>query len=89
MKPGAFVCIVTNSFRLMTKDHVNELVDFPGHTITAFKQAGFYFWQKVALIRNFGSAAQRADNSWKVGKKAWAGKKLVPSHEELLVFRTP
>lgn len=82
MKPGAFVCIVTAPFRLKNSAGVNELVDFPGHTITAFKKAGFYFWQKVIISRSGGSAAVRAATHWR-------GKKLVSTHEELLVFKAP
>jgi hypothetical protein len=82
MKPEAFVCIVTCPFRQKTLDGVNELLDFPGDTIYNFKEAGFYLWQKIVLSRNFASAAVRSTVSWK-------GLKLVPRHEELLVFRKP
>ncbi|SRR6266436_1988358 len=83
MKPGAFVCIVTAPFRLMTNVGVNTLVDLPGHTVTNFVKADFNFWQKIILVKNPGSAGLRARNYWE------GGRKLVPSHEELLVFRTP
>lgn len=79
MKPGAFVCIVTSCFR---NKKTGELRDFPGDTINNFRDAGFLLWQKIILSRNFASAAVRSTN-------AWAGKKLVPRHEELLVFRQP
>lgn len=82
MKPGAFVCIVTSCFRKKNKAGVNELIDFPGDTIVNFKKAGFHVWQKIILSRNFASAAVRSTTSW-------LGKKLIPRHEELLVFRTP
>lgn len=78
MKPGAFVCIVVGNFR----DKTGELIDFHGHTIENFREIGFVFWQDIILSRNFGSAAIRSTNSWK-------GKKLVPLHEHLLVFRKP
>ena len=78
MKPGAFVCVVAGLFR----DKKGELIDFPGHVIQAYKEAGFVFWQSIVLSKNFASAAVRAGN-------AWAGKKLVPGHEILQVFRTP
>lgn len=79
MKPGAFVCIIVGPFR---DKKSGELIDFPAHTVTNFKRAGFVYWQQVVLSKNFGSAAKRSTNSWK-------GKKLVPIHEFLLVFRTP
>ena len=78
MKPGAFVCIVVGNFR----DKHGELIDFRGHTVQNFKEAGFLFWQDIILSKNFASAAKRAGN-------AWRGKKLVPRHEHLLIFRTP
>ena len=78
MKPGAFVCIVIGNFR----DKHGELIDFRGHTVQNFKEAGFLFWQDIILSKNFASAAKRAGNAWK-------GKKLVPRHEHLLIFRTP
>jgi DNA modification methylase len=82
MKPGAFVCIVTCPFRTGGNKDENELRDFPGDTVRNFRNAGFLLWQKVVLSRNFASAAVRSTVSWK-------GKKLVPRHEELLVFRKP
>lgn len=78
LKPGAFACIVVGNFR----DKTGELVDFRGHTVKNFRDAGFLFWQDIILSKNFGSAAQRSTNSWK-------GQKLVPIHEHLLVFRQP
>jgi hypothetical protein len=82
MKPGAFVCMIVGCIRLRVKGGVNELVDLPGHIITAFKKSGFHFWQKIIVRRNPGSAPRRAAHSW-------LGKKLVPGHEELLVFQKP
>jgi hypothetical protein len=79
MKPGAFVCIVVGPFR---DKKTKELIDFPGHTIENFREVGFIYWQQIVLIKNFASAAVRSTN-------AWAGRKLVPSHEFLLVFRKP
>lgn len=78
MKPGAFVCIVTGLFR----DKKGELIDFPSDTVNNFREAGFTYWQHIILSKNFASAAVRASNAWK-------GHKLVPRHENLLVFRTP
>lgn len=78
MKAGAFVCIVIGNFR----DKKGELVDFRADTVENFRAAGFLFWQEIILSRNFGSAAQRSTN-------AWRGKKLVPIHEFLLIFRQP
>jgi len=82
LKPDAFICFVTSSFRTVNTTGCNELLDFPGHSIDAFKEAGFYFWQDIILSRNFASAAGRSTTSWK-------GKKLIPRHERLLVFRKP
>jgi DNA modification methylase len=78
MKPGAFVCIIVGNFR----DKNGELIDFRGDTVQNFKDAGFIFWQDIILSKNFASAAVRAGNAWK-------GRKLVPRHEHLLVFKTP
>jgi hypothetical protein len=78
LKPGAFLAYVVGNFR----DKHGELIDFPGHTIASFKEAGFLFQQDIILSKNFGSAAKRSSNAWK-------GKKLVNIHERLLVFRKP
>ncbi len=78
MKPGSFVCIIVGNFR----DKIGTLVNFPGDTINNFQEAGFIFWQDIILSKNFASAAVRAGNAWK-------GRKLIPRHERLLVFRTP
>lgn len=79
MKPGAFVCIVVGPFR---NKKTGELIDFKAHTVENFRDAGFYFHQEILLTKNFASAAVRAGTAWK-------GKKLIPAHEYLLVFRTP
>lgn len=81
-KPDSFVCFVVAPFRLHNNYGVNEQVDFPGDTINIFREAGFFLWQSVILSRNFASAAGRSTTSWR-------GKKLIPRHENLLVFRTP
>lgn len=78
MKPGSFVCIICGLFR----DKKGELIDFPSDTVTNFRDAGFIYWQHIILSKNFASAALRASN-------AWCGQKLVPRHENLLIFRTP
>lgn len=78
MKPGSFVCIIVGLFR----DKKGELIDFPSDTVENFREAGFLYWQHIILSKNFASAAVRASNAWK-------GTKLVPRHENLLIFRTP
>lgn len=78
MKPGAFVCVIVGLFR----DKKGELIDFPSDTVENFRDAGFLYWQHIILSKNFASAAVRASNAWK-------GNKLVPRHENLLIFRTP
>jgi hypothetical protein len=78
LKEGAFCILVVGNFRDKTK----ELVDFRGHTVENFRDAGFVFHQDIILSKNFASAAKRAGNSWK-------GLKLVPRHEHALVFRKP
>lgn len=78
MKPGAFVCIIVGLFR----DKNGELVDFPSDTVENFREVGFLYWQNIILSKNFASAAVRASNAWK-------GQKLVPRHENLLIFKTP
>jgi hypothetical protein len=79
MKPGSFVCFVVGPFR---DKKTGELLDFPAHTVEAFQEAGFTFWQQIVLSKNFASAAKRSTN-------AWRGHKLVPCHEFLQIFRTP
>lgn len=79
MKPGAFICMVVGNFR---DKKTAELIDFRGDTVHNFRDNGFLFWQDIVLSKSKGSAAVRAATSWK-------GKKLVPCHEYLLVFRTP
>lgn len=78
LKPGAFACIIVGLFR----DKRGELIDFPAHTVENFREAGFDYWQHIILSKNFASAAVRAGNAWK-------GHKLVPRHENLLIFRKP
>jgi len=78
IKPGGFVCIIVGLFR----DKSGELIDFPAHTVENFREAGFLYWQHIILSKNFASAAVRAGNAWK-------GSKLVPRHENLLIFRAP
>jgi DNA modification methylase len=79
LKPGAFACIIVGLFR---DKKTGELIDFPADTVENFRDAGFIYWQHIILSKNFASAAVRASNSWK-------GNKLVPSHENLLIFRKP
>lgn len=79
LKPGAFACIIVGLFR---DKKTGELIDFPSHTVENFREAGFTYWQHIILSKNFASAAVRASNAWK-------GHKLVPRHENLLVFRKP
>jgi DNA modification methylase len=79
MKPGAFVCIVVGLFR---NKKTGELRPFPEDTVVNFREVGFIYHQNIILSKNFASAAVRAAN-------AWTGKKLVPRHENLLVFKTP
>jgi cystathionine beta-lyase family protein involved in aluminum resistance len=78
LKPGAFLAYIVGNFR----DKKGELIDFRGHTVDSFREAGFLFWQDVILTKNFGSAAIRSTN-------AWTGRKLVPIHEHLLLFKKP
>jgi hypothetical protein len=79
LKPGAFACIIVGLFR---DKKTGELIDLPGDTVENFKNAGFQYWQNIILSKNFASAAIRAANAWK-------GMKLVPRHENLLIFRKP
>lgn len=79
LKPGAFACIIVGLFR---DKRSGELIDFPADTVVNFKEAGFIYWQHIILSKNFASAAVRASN-------AWLGQKLVPRHENLLIFRKP
>jgi DNA modification methylase len=79
LKPGAFACIIVGLFR---DKKTGELIDFPADTVENFRESGFTYWQHIILSKNFASAAVRAGNAWK-------GHKLVPRHENLLVFRKP
>lgn len=79
IKPGGFVCVIVGLFR---DKQTGELIDFPAHTVENFREAGFLYWQHIILSKNFASAAVRAGNSWR-------GEKLVPRHENLLIFRAP
>lgn len=78
LHPGAFMICIAANFR----DKKGELIDFRGHTVRNFQEAGFLFWQDIILSKNFGSAAKRSTN-------AWRGKKLVPRHEHIIVMRMP
>jgi hypothetical protein len=79
LKPGSFACIIVGLFR---DKKTGELIDFPAHTVENFREAGFIYWQHIILSKNFASAAVRASNAWK-------GHKLVPRHENLLIFKKP
>ncbi len=79
MKPNSFVCLTAANFR---DKKTGGLIDFRGDTVRNYQDAGFLFHQDVILSKNFGSAAKRSTNAWK-------GKKLVPTHEHLLVFQKP
>lgn len=78
LKPSAFMLLAVGPFR----DGKGELIDFPGHMVADFREAGFIYHQQIVTSKNFGSAAKRAGN-------AWRGLKLVPCHEFVLVFRKP
>ncbi len=79
MKPGVFACIVVGNFR---DKKTGAIIDFRGDTVINYQDAGFLFHQDVILSKNFGSAVQRSTNAWK-------GKKLISTHEHLLVFQKP
>ena len=79
IKSGGFVCIVVANFR---DKKTGAMIDFRGHTVENYIDAGFQFWQDIIIMNNFGSAAKRASN-------AWRGKKLVVIHQHLLVFKQP
>ena len=81
MKPGSFVCFVVAPIR-EAKRITDEQLALHADTITNFRMAGFKLWQDITLLMPSGSAALRAG-------RAWAGKKLVPRAQRLLVFKTP
>ena len=62
------------------RDKKGNYVGFVPDTINAFKEAGLNFYNEAILATPIGSAMLRADNCMK-------NKKLVKTHQNILVFR--
>jgi len=79
MKAGSFVVMIIGNVR---NKKTGELYNLVGDAITNFKANGFMYWDDPVLSKPSGSAAIRAANSW-------SGKKLVRTHENVLIFKKP
>ncbi len=78
LKDNSFAAWVVGNFR---DKETGTMYDFVGDTVRAFKRAGAAFYNDAVLINNVGSAAMRANTSFKRGHR-----KLVKLHQNLLTF---
>lgn len=73
---NAFAVIVVGEVR----DKKGYYYDFVGDTIEAFKTAGLKYYNEIILLNQIATAAVRA------GKQFDAGRKVVKTHQNVLVF---
>lgn len=76
MKPDTFAAFVVGDFRCPRGFYRN----FTGKTVEAFEAAGARYYNEAVLVTAVGSASMR------VSRQFSAGRKLVKTHQNLLVF---
>jgi hypothetical protein len=76
LKDNAFVAIVVGEVR----DKKGHYRGFVADTITAFKKAGLKYYNECILVEQIGTGAMR------VGKQFEAGRKVVKTHQNILIF---
>lgn len=76
LKQDRFACFVVGDFR----DGRGFYRDFVSETIRGFKESGLELYNEAILVTSVGSASMRA------GKQFSAGRKLVKTHQNVLVF---
>ena len=79
LKPDRFVCFVVGEVR----DKNGYYYDFVGDTKRIFMELGLKFYNDAVLLNTVGSAAIRADKQFSKSKK------LVKTHQNVLVFYKP
>lgn len=79
LKPNRYACFVVSQVR-DKKGYYNDLV---GTTVELFEKAGAKFYNDAVLLNMVGSASMRADRQFS------SGKKLVRTHQNVLVFYKP
>lgn len=80
LKSGGFAFIVIGDAR----DKNGNLYGIIPDTVTAFKDAGMYYYNSAILRNSAGTAALRARGTFVRGKG-----KLVPIHQNILIFLKP
>lgn len=78
LKNDRFAVFVVGVFR----DKGGALHDLPGDTVRAFERAGLDFYNDAVLLTSLGTAGARCARIFVNG-----GRKLVPVHQRVLVFR--
>ena len=76
LKENAFAAIVVGEVR----DKRGYYYNFVGDTIDAFRAAGMEYYNECILLNQIATAAMRAD------KQFTAGRKVVKTHQNVLVF---
>lgn len=79
LKPNRYACIVVSEVR----DKKGYYLDFVGDTKKIFIRNGAKLYNDAVLLNMVGSASMRADRQFS------AGKKLVRTHQNVLVFYKP
>lgn len=79
LKRNRYACFVVSQVR----DKKGYYYDLVGETVAAFENAGLKFYNDAVLINMVGSASMRADRQFS------ASKKLVRTHQNVLVFYKP
>lgn len=77
LKVGGFAVFVVGEVR----DKNGNYYGFIPDTIAAFRKAGLHFYNEAILLNMIASASMRAD------KQFSAGKKLVKTHQNVLIFK--
>ena len=81
LKSGCFATITVGEVR---DRKTGELYNFVFDTVECFRKAGMLYWNSAILVNSFGSAPLRVGKSFEKG-----GGKLVPVHQNILVFKKP
>lgn len=79
LKPKRYACFVVSEVR----DKKGYYYDFVGDTKRIFIEAGAYLYNDAVLLNMVGSASMRADRQFS------ASKKLVRTHQNVLIFYKP
>lgn len=78
LKSGGFACFVVGEVR----DKKGNYIGFVPDTINAFKSCDMDFYNEAVLLDQLGTASMRANGNMK-------SKKLVKTHQNILIFKKP